>query len=261
MRLLTRRIAKQIFRLLKVRRYSISRMDDFNKKRLDDLATKFSNELENGFFVQVGAGAGDLDSRADFKDGFSYIVKKIQPNLIKSILLVEPNMLNLNLLEKSWSSFPNHRIFNIAIVTNTNQSEQCEFFYSKLDGPNFQTCSIDPAHVLKHYPMEDYSSLQSFTVKGISLQKFLRELSGEKIALLSLDIEGIDYEVILETDFSEFDIHFLSLEYIHMGEKIGNILEHLKECGFTYAGLGVDWNGNDILFERVRIFKQLNKFG
>jgi hypothetical protein len=38
-------------------------------------------------YIQVGAGAGDQDSRAGFRDGFSEYVKKLDPNLIKRIIL------------------------------------------------------------------------------------------------------------------------------------------------------------------------------
>lgn len=37
--------------------------------------SKFNNG--NGIFVQIGAGAGDLDKRANCRDGFTELIKKI----------------------------------------------------------------------------------------------------------------------------------------------------------------------------------------
>lgn len=35
-----------------------------------------------GIYIQIGAGAGDLDSRANFRDGFTEYVKKLDPKSI-----------------------------------------------------------------------------------------------------------------------------------------------------------------------------------
>jgi hypothetical protein len=43
-----------------------------------------------GIYIQIGAGAGDLDSRANFRDGFSEYVKKLDTKSISKIILVEP---------------------------------------------------------------------------------------------------------------------------------------------------------------------------
>jgi FkbM family methyltransferase len=232
---------------------SVGRTNKLNKERLDNLISMLELELTAGYFVQIGAGAGDLDVRAKYNDGFTYIVKSLDSKLVEYIVLVEPNPINLKLLEECWSRFSDSKIFHTAIVTNSSVSPHCKFYFSELDGPNYQTCSIDPEHVLKHYPAEKFKDLRSFTVSGTTLETFLEEFSAQKIALLSLDIEGIDCEVVLETDFTKFDIQFLSLEYLHMGEKISSVHVHLEKCGFNYVGSGVDWSGHDILFKNGKV--------
>ena len=57
---------------------------------------KFNNG--NGIFIQIGAGAGDLDKRANCRDGFTEIIKSLPRHMIKKIILVEPNPLNIPLL-------------------------------------------------------------------------------------------------------------------------------------------------------------------
>jgi hypothetical protein len=34
-----------------------------------------------GTYIQIGAGAGDLDSRANFRDGLTEYVKKLDPKI------------------------------------------------------------------------------------------------------------------------------------------------------------------------------------
>ena len=39
----------------------------------------------SGIFIQIGAGAGDKDSRANYRDGFTEFVKKLPKNRIKKL--------------------------------------------------------------------------------------------------------------------------------------------------------------------------------
>jgi hypothetical protein len=57
-------------------------------------------------FIQIGAGAGDLDSRASFRDGFTEYVKKIEPSQIERIILLEPNPVNIPFLKKMLGKIP-----------------------------------------------------------------------------------------------------------------------------------------------------------
>jgi hypothetical protein len=41
---------------------------------------------ESGIFIQIGAGAGDLDKRANCRDGFTEIIKKLPRHIIKKII-------------------------------------------------------------------------------------------------------------------------------------------------------------------------------
>jgi hypothetical protein len=52
---------------------------------------KYIKNEGSGIFVQLGAGAGDLDPRANYNDGFTNFIKKLPLESIKKIVLVEPN--------------------------------------------------------------------------------------------------------------------------------------------------------------------------
>jgi hypothetical protein len=80
------------------------------------------------------------------------------------------------------------------------------------------------------------------------LQDFINEVTTEQIQLLSLDIEGIDAEILLDIDFNHLKMKYLSFEYGHLGEKRGSVEKHLQDNNYKYLGLGVDYQGFDYLY-------------
>ena len=216
-----------------------------SRRKFFKLKEMVESGSRHGVFIQIGAGAGDLDIRAGCKDGFSQLVKSVDHRLIAEIALVEPNLLNFSLLTKSWSNFEHVSFFQLAITPNSYGFKKCQIYWSHLDAPNFQTASINPNHVLKHFPTQEIEDLDVLETDCISLSKFLDQYNGCHIKLVGLDIEGIDDEVILETDFSKYDIDLISFEYIHMGEKLQDVKKHLELSGYRFVGFGVDVNNFD----------------
>jgi hypothetical protein len=210
------------------------------------------NNAGSGIFIQIGAGAGDQDSRANYRDGFTELVKSLPRDRIKKIILVEPNKMNIPSLKTCWKDYPNSEIYTFAIVPKNKSGKKMDFFYCLNDGPHFQVASINKEHVKKHYPNNE--TINTFSVDTIDLETFLFNIIGnQNIELLSLDIEGIDSEILLDTDFQKINIDYLSYEYIHNGENEKKIQEKLKNNGFIFKGLGVDHNGYDYLFTSFNI--------
>jgi hypothetical protein len=77
------------------------------------------NYLENnngsGIFIQIGAGAGDLDSRANYRDGCAEFIKKIPKSRIKQIILVEPNIFNIKLLKECYKNYLDDSKYNLFV--------------------------------------------------------------------------------------------------------------------------------------------------
>ena len=65
---------------------------------------------------------------------------------------------------------------------------------------------------------------------------------------MSLDIEGIDAEIILDINFNNLKIKYLSFEHLHLEENRQNVLDHLNNSHYKFLGLGVDYNGFDYLY-------------
>jgi FkbM family methyltransferase len=204
----------------------------------------------SGIYVQVGAGAGDKDQRSNYRDGFTEFVKKIPKDRVKKIILVEPNPINIPFLRECWKDYPEVYIYEFAIVPENIKDKYIDLYYSIYDGPNYQVASIVKQHVLNHYRNDD-TIIASFLVPTININDFLNKYVGnDKIDLLSLDIEGIDTEIVLELNLDNVNIKYLSFEYIHMGDKLVYVKKHLECNNYNYVGLGADYNGFDYLYKK-----------
>lgn len=199
-------------------------------------------------FVQVGAGAGDRDARANFRDGFSEFVKALPRDVVRRIVLVEPNPVNIPQLTECWAQYPQAEIYQIGICPPGSDLRELTFYYAEEDGPHFQVFSMKAEHVTKHYPN---SQLLEKTVPCMTLHEFLdTHLDGVHLDLLSLDIEGIDAEILLTTDWERVDCARLSFEHLHLGDALDAVVDRLTGSGFSFAGNGVDHNNFDFMFAR-----------
>jgi hypothetical protein len=203
----------------------------------------------SGIFIQIGAGAGDLDKRANYRDGFTEFIKKIPRERIKKIILVEPNPINIPLLRECWKDYKEAIIYEFGIVPKNIKNDSIQLYYSPEDAPHYQVASIKKEHIQKHYGIN--CEIKHFDINIKHLEDFINDIIyNEEIELLSLDIEGIDSEIILDLNFNNIKIKFLSFEYIHLGDNINNVIRHLTNNNFNFLGNGIDHNGFDYLYKR-----------
>lgn len=200
----------------------------------------------SGIFIQIGAGAGDLDKRANYRDGFTEFIKNLPRRRIKKIILVEPNPLNIPLLKECWKDYPEANIYEIGIVPKYYNNDTIDLYYCPLDAPHYQVASINKSHIQKHYG--DNCELDKFIVPVKNVENFINEVTNEEIELLSLDIEGIDAEILLDINFNNLKLKYISFEYIHLGKYKETVLKHLKNNNYEFLGLGIDHNGYDYLY-------------
>jgi FkbM family methyltransferase len=210
--------------------------------------SKFNNG--NGIFIQIGAGAGDLDKRANCRDGFTELIKKIPRCDIKKIILVEPNPLNIPFLRECWKDYPEAIIYELGIVPKQYQSNTMDLYYCPLDAPNYQVASINKNHIQKHYGKN--CELKKITIQVKELEKFINEITTEEIEVLALDIEGIDADVLLDLNLSDLKIKYISFEHLHLGKDKENVLNHFNNSNYKFLGSGLDTNGYDYLYFNKR---------
>ena len=201
------------------------------------------------YYIQIGAGAGDQDERASYQDGFTNFVKKITKKQSDRFLIVEANPLNLDKLRICWKDFLNLKIYNIAIVNDNFKDNHINLFYTKEDGPCYQVTSIYEDHVKKHYPQSEILKIKVSTIK---INDFLNQNVGlNKIKYLAIDVEGIDFDLLMDLDFKKFDIENISFEFIHFNkQQTIKVFKKLLHNGYTYCGKGFDINGFDLMFKK-----------
>ena len=201
-------------------------------------------------FVHFGAGAGDLDPSSNFRDGFSEYIKN-HKSKEKKIYLVEANQKNIKKLKESWKNYNNVKFFNCAIVPNKFKKKKIKLFYSEEDSPHYQLLSSDINHIKKYFPK---SKIKFMIVKTIKIGFFLKRFFlKKKIESLSIDIEGKDYDVVMDIDFERYYIKNISIEYLHLNKKQKkNLINKLIQNGYSYNGFGVDHNNIDWLFTKKK---------
>ena len=205
-------------------------------------------------YVQIGAGAGDLDSRAGFRDGFTELVKSLDASTIERIILVEPNPTNIPNLRECWKKYPQAEIHELGICLESSTEKVITFYYAEDDGPHFQVFSMKKQHVLDHYPT---SEIKSKIVNCTTLKELLDNTVGKNtiIDVLALDIEGIDADIILENNWNEINCRYISIEHLHLRENSQQVNQTLTSAGYQYAGNGLDHNNFDWAF--VKQFNQV----
>ena len=165
-------------------------------------------------YVHIGAGAGDLDAGAHFRDGFSEFVKE-NDDQNKKIYLVEANPSNISKLKESWKDYRNVEIFNFAITSSKQDEKRLKFFYSLDDAPHYQQFSNDIEHVKKNY--KDLDRIKFKYIDCVKINEFLdRNFNNEIINFFSIDIEGMDYEVIQDINLEKYEIINFSFEHLHL---------------------------------------------
>ena len=202
-------------------------------------------------YVHIGAGAGDLDAGAHFRDGFSEFVKE-NDDQNKKIYLVEANPSNISKLKESWKDYRNVKIFNFAITSSKQDEKRLKFFYSLDDAPHYQQFSNDIEHVKKNY--KDLDRIKFKYIDCVKINEFLdRNFNNEIINFFSIDIEGMDYDVIQDINLEKYKIINFSFEHLHLNirQKIEVFKKFLK-FNYSYNGSGIDHNDFDWTFRKKK---------
>ena len=202
-------------------------------------------------YVHIGAGAGDLDAGALFRDGFSEFVKKNNDE-DKRIYLVEANPSNISKLKISWKDYKNVKIFDFAITSSKQDEKRIKFYYSLDDAPHYQQFSNDIEHVKKIY--KDLKKIKFKYIDCVKINDFLDENFNNKVInFFSIDIEGMDYDVIEDINLKKFEITNFSFEHLHLNiyQKIKVFKKFLK-FNYSYNGSGIDHNDFDWTFRKKK---------
>mgnify|MGYP001186999398 CR=1 FL=1 len=197
--------------------------------------------------VQIGSGS------ANFQDGFTNFIKT--KNKKGKILIVEANSIHLKNLRKFWKIKKNIKIFNLAIIPDNISQKKMTFYYFEKDKPNYQIFSNSKSFVKKHFPQ---GKIKKKIVNCLNISNFLKKNKMKRIDYLSLDVEGMDYEILLNLDFNDFYIKNISFEHLHLSvwQKFKIIFKFIKN-DYYFSGMGFDIRKSDWMFTKGYKFKKI----
>ena len=79
-------------------------------------------------------------------------------------------------------------------------------------------------------------------------------MKDSNVESFSIDVEGIDYDIIMDINLKKYNIKNFSIEYLHLRrDQKKNLIRKLLENGYSYKGFGLDHNNIDWMFTKKKI--------
>ena len=211
---------------------------DSGNKFLDNKLDELFERKQNGFFVELGANNGILQSNTAF----------LEKNRNWSGVLIEPNIKNYEFCKLNR---PNSICYNYACVSDDFTDE---FVYGDFNlDPNDQTSLMSSVNGTRlNLFKKNLTKVPASTLTNILDRQLI-----PKIDLLSLDVEGYEYSVLKGLNLNKYTPTYLLIEIYNFDfEKIVNYLKDNKYqlvCNFSnYNKINNpnwDTKHNDFLFK------------
>lgn len=125
----------------------------------------------------------------------------------------------------------NCTVINKAVVLNNSNDKEVKFYVADISAVS----SLNPDEVLEH----SGNIVNEIVVEAVTLDNLLKEIG--KIDILSIDLEGIDDELLISTHFEEYGPRIICAE---TRETNVEVVEHLKREGYSLAymnGVNAIW--------------------
>lgn len=208
---------------------------DSNNEFLDNKLDNLFEKKQNGFFIELGANNGLLQSNTAF----------LEKNRNWTGILIEPNIKNYELCK---INRPLSNCYNYACVPDDFTDS---FIYGDFDLP-----SNDQISLMSSINGVRLNNNNLVKVPVSTLTNILDKQSIPKIDLLSLDVEGYELCVLRGFNFNKYKPSYLLIEiYDFDFEKISNYLKENNYeliCNFSNYNKKTNpgWDGthNDYLF-------------
>ena len=215
-------------------------MRDSDNRFLDNKIDELFEGKRDGFFIELGANNGLLQSNTAF----------LEKNRNWRGILIEPNARNFEMCK---INRPNSIYYNYACVSNDFKDE---FIYGDFElPPNDQISLMSSINGLRLN-----SSERAMTRVPVStLTNILDRHTIPKIDFLSLDVEGYEYSVLNGLDLNKYKPTYLLIEVYNVDfEKIttyleGNNYELISNFSNYTKQSNPGWDGthNDFLFRII----------
>mgnify|MGYP003672691215 CR=1 FL=1 len=151
---------------------------------------------------------------------------------------IEPNFYNYQLFEKFRRKDVN---LNVGVGP---EEENIKYF--SFNNPSLNTFSMLEAEKMTHLyettKNKRYKLIDTYKVKVLPLNNILKNyMSAGNLDLLSIDVEGMDFELLKTLDFNKYPPKIICVESVEYsidgkGEKRKDVIDYLEEKGyFEYA--------------------------
>lgn len=162
------------------------------------LNTNYFKNKTNGVYIELGALDGKLYSNTKF----------FEDHLHWSGILIEPHPEKFKLLK---NNRPKNYLFN-NLVSNGNDELEFKYFVDHHAAVSGVKNTLPDSHYNNYFNKFLNLSQNTIFIKPISLTEIIKKTPITHIDLLSLDVEGHEYEVLLSYDFSvKIDVILIEL--------------------------------------------------
>ena len=212
---------------------------DSDNRFLDNKIDELFEGKRDGFFIELGANNGLLQSNTAF----------LEKNRTWRGILIEPNARNFEICK---INRPNSICYNYACVSNNFTDE---FIYGDFDlPPNGNESLMSSVNGLRLNSNHNMSRVPVSTLTDI-----LDRQTIPKIDFLSLDVEGYEYSVLNGLDLNKYKPTYLLIEVYNVDfEKIttylkNNNYELISNFSNYTKQSNPNWDGthNDFLFRII----------
>ena len=141
-------------------------------------------------------------------------------------LLVEPIPMNVAMLRTNYGTCGRFTIEQAAVAATSGTVKMYYVDQSALEligaaNPNWvrhvaNVASLDRLHVLKHLAPEMHAAVKETPVECLAVNALLSRHNVQKIDLLHIDAEGLDYVILRQFDFTTFHPRIVLFEHINL---------------------------------------------
>jgi len=178
---------------------------------------RYFKDKKNGFFIELGA-----------VDGLEFTnTKFFEDTLEWKGILIEPQR---NMFEKIHINRPNCKAYNVAI---TNQVGPLTMLVNNNTNPVQAAVSSLERNIVPEF-QNRFGLTQKIQVNTAKFSDILKENNITKVDLLSLDVEGSEYDVLLTWDW-DIPISVILIETLREFESVSEkCRDLLRSKGYVY---------------------------
>lgn len=200
-------------------------------------------------YIQIGSNSGD-------EDDFTYFLKNNEI-ICDNVLLVEPLKIFNNPLYTNFKKIFNNIIIENIAITETENTELVNFYYSKTDDPNYNLLSLEETgyapkygcaslykdliltHNFRGFEFKEKDIIE-VKVKSLTLNQLIKQYNINNIPALFVDAEGEDVNILSSFNIEKYLPQHIFFENKHSDNiKLNKLYDRLSKLGYSlYKNIG-----------------------